>query len=140
MKSKQDIILNFDIENIFNETLQNVKNKIQDISIKPNTIHLLLQYVMEYVEETPLKGEEQKKMCLRIFRSLIMELTDGDKEEVLLQLLNDGTISNLIELIVDASKGKLNINTAVATSIGCANSCFTYFFRKLKIKNLKIEN
>ena len=52
-------------------------------------------------------------------------------------VLDDGTISNMIDLIVDATRGKLNINTIATVGSGCFNRCIPYLFstKKLKTKN-----
>ena len=92
---------------------------------------------MESIEETPIKGAEQKEMALKLIRALVVDFTDGEDEKVLVQLLDDGTISNMIDLIVDATRGKLNINTIATVGSGCFNSCIPYLFstKKLKTKN-----
>ena len=81
---------------------------------------------MELVEQTPLKGSEQKEMALKLIRALIVDFTDAEDERVLLQLLDDGTIGNMIDLIVDATRGRLDINTAVQVTTGCLNRCLPY--------------
>ena len=60
---------------------------------------------MEEVEETAAKGAEQKEMALKLIRALVVDLTKDADEEVLLKLIDDNTVSNLIDLIVDATKG-----------------------------------
>ena len=81
---------------------------------------------MELVEQTPLKGSEQKEMALKLIKALIVDFTEGEDERVLLQLHNDGTIGNMIDLIVDATRGRLDINTAVQVTTGCLNRCLPY--------------
>merc|ERR1711918_191971 len=98
------------LTNIYQVTLLKLKEKVSVIEIRSSTIALVIKYVMEIVEETPLKGVEQKQLSIKLIREIIKDLTDGEDEKVLLKLLDDGTISNMIDLIVDATKGKLNIN------------------------------
>ena len=81
---------------------------------------------MELVEQTPLKGSEQKELALKLINALIVDLTNGEDERVLLQLLNDGTIGNMIDLIIDATKGRLDVNTAIQVTSGCLNRCLPY--------------
>ncbi len=83
---------------------------------------------MELVKQTPLKGSEQKEMALKLIRALIVDFTDAGDERVLLQLLNDGKIGNMIDLIIDATKGHLDINTAVQVTTGCLNRCLPYLY------------
>ena len=116
----------FDIQNVYETTLAKLKVKVSAITIRSSTLHLIIKYVMELVEQTPLKGSEQKEMALKLFRALIVDFTDAEDERVLLQLLNDGTIGNMIDLIVDATRGRLDINTAVQVTTGCLNRCIPY--------------
>ena len=116
----------FNIQNIYETTLAKLKAKVSAINIKSSTLHLIIKYVMELVEQTPLKGKEQKEIALKLIRALIIDITDAEDERVLLQLLDDGTIGNMIDLIVEATKGDLNINTAVEVTTGCLNRCIPY--------------
>ena len=113
-------------KNIYEATLANLKEKVSVIEIRSSTLHLIIKYVMEEIEDTPLKGAEQKEMSLKLIKALIVDLTENDDEKVLLDLLNNGTISNMIDLIVDATKGKLNINKLGKVGYGCFKSCFPY--------------
>ena len=116
-------------ELIYFSTLSKVKQKVSAISIRPSTLHLIIKYVMEEVEETQAKGAEQKEIALKLIRALVVDLTEGADEEVLLKLLDDNTVSNLIDLIVDATKGKLNINAVTKVGSGCVNTCVPYWFK-----------
>lgn len=110
------------------ESLNSLKVKLSSITLRPNTIHLLVKYVMEEVENQPIKGSEQKDLALELIKNLIIDLSDKEDEETLLKLLNDGTISNIIDIIIDATKGKLNINTSLTVATGCINTCIPYLF------------
>ena len=116
------------IINIFSKSLNTIKEKASVINIRPSTLHLILKYVMEEVETTPVKGAEQKEFALKLIKELIIDLTDKEDEETLLKLFNDGTISNMIDLIIDATKGRLNVNTSVTVATGCINTCIPYLF------------
>ena len=115
-------------EIIYDSALKKVKEKVSAISITPSTLHLIIKYVMEEVEETPTKGAEQKEMALKLIRALVVDLTEGEDEEVLLKLIDNNSVSNLIDLIVDATKGKLNINAVTKVTSGCINICIPYLF------------
>merc|ERR1712086_56548 len=110
----QNIVLKTESNNnIYDDALILIKDKLSNITIRVSTIHLIIKYVMETVEKTPIKGTEQKDLALRLIRALIVDLTDKDDEKILIKLLDDGTISNMIDLIVDATRGRLNINRVV---------------------------
>ena len=118
--------------NIYNSTIEIIKEKVSQISIRPSTLYLIIKYVMEEVEKTPIKGPEQKEIALKIINSLIIDLTENKDEKILLDLLNDGTIGNLIDLIVDVSKGKININKISKVSFGCFKRCYPYLCKSQK--------
>ena len=112
---------------VFDAAFTKLKQKLSVVTIRLSTVHLIIKHIMETVEETPLKGEEQRNMALKLMRATIIDFTDGADEEVLLQLLDDGTIGNFIDLIVDATHGKLNINSAINVGSGCIRRCIPYF-------------
>ena len=71
-------------------------------------------------------------MALKLMRAVIVDLTDGEDEKVLTKLLDDGTVSNLIELVIDATKGKLDVNVAVVVVSGCLSRFGPYVVKKVK--------
>ena len=90
---------------------------------------------MELIEETPIKGVEQKELALKVMRELFKDLTEGEDEIVLLKLLDDGSISNIIDLVVDATNGKINVNAAIETSVQCVATCLPYCLKSKNKKN-----
>ena len=119
---------------LFRQVTDILKSRVKDISIKPSTLHLVIKYIMELIEATPIKGVAQKEFALKVLRELFKDLTEGEDELILLKLLDDGSISNLIDLVVDASNGKLNINAAIATTSSCITKCIPYISKKNKKK------
>ena len=117
---------------MFQNITEIMKKKLANVSLRPNTIHLVIKYIMELIEETPIKGVEQKEFALKVMRELFKDLTEGEDEIVLLKLLDDGSISNLIDLVVDATNGKINVNAAIETSVQCVTTCLPLCFRKSK--------
>ncbi len=91
---------------------------------------------MEIVEATPIKGGEQKTFAIKILREVIDEKVTGEEEAMLLLLIDNGTVGNLIDLVADASKGKLNINAVAETTAGCLSSCLPYILTKSNKKKL----
>ena len=138
MNSVKDIEIEIPDEDgiIFNDALKYLKDKCKNMTISTNTINLLIQYIMEYIENTELKGEKQKNMCIKVIEALVLELAPQDEQVILEKMLNDGTISNLIELIVSVSKGELNINQVAETTSRCVLLCIPYLFSK-KNKTIK---
>ena len=110
-------------DTLFINTLINVKKNMENVGLNLNTIHIVIKYVMEATEKTPLKGKEQKAFALRIIKELIDNVPDSNEhKKTLLAMYENDSISNTIELIVSASKGELGINNI--TQIGsCLWSC-----------------
>ena len=119
---------------IFQASLAIVKEKISVVDIRASTIHLIIKYVIEELDDTPLQGTEKKEVALHLIREIVVDLTDGEDEKKLLAMLDDGTISNLIDLIIDATKGKINVNAIASVGVGCVATCLPYCFPSLKKK------
>jgi len=117
---------------IYEEILNKVKYLLNDTNLTLTNLHIILKIIMEIIEETPLKGKDQKKYAIAILREIIDEKVYGSEEAMLLLLIDNGTIENLIDLIVDATKGKLNINAIKTTTLGCLNACIPYCLKKNK--------
>ena len=123
---------------IFQASLAIVKEKISVVDIRASTIHLIIKYVIEELDDSPLQGTEKKEVALHLIREIVVDLTDGEDEKKLLAMLDDGTISNLIDLIIDATKGKINVNAIASVGVGCVSTCLPYCFPSLK-KKIKIN-
>lgn len=96
--------------------------KIGSMTIESSTIMRVLQYAMEVVELTDLKGEEKKEMAMKLVRQAVQDAPlDDETERVLLGMINQGILYYMINLIVSASRGELNINASIEVSkIACA--------------------
>ena len=117
---------------IFSNLLAELKKNLNGISLSPLNMHTIIKDTMELIEVTPLKGSQQKNFALRLLRELFKEVTDGSEEAALLSLIDNGVVANIMDLIIDASKGKLNINTVTKTTQGCFSILGTYFTSKAK--------
>ena len=113
--------------------LNDVKEKLGDMGVKSSTLTIIIKYTMEVIETTPVKGKAQMDLALRIIGDLINELPENDEKKFLLKTLNNGGIKDTIELIVDVSKGKVNINK-IANTAGenCLGPCIEYILSKCR--------
>ena len=121
---------------IYDTTLEKVKYLLDSTNLNVLNLHIIIKSVMEIVEATPIKGAEQKIFAIKILREVIDEKVTGEEEAMLLLLIDNGTVGNLIDLVVDASKGKLNINAVAETTAGCLGSCLPYILTKSNKKKL----
>ena len=116
--------------------LKIVKTILKGTPINVTSIHLIIRTVMEVVEGTPVKGSEQKTLALKILRQLFVDFTDDDLESTLINLLDNGAIGNLIDLIVDASKGKTDINKIVDTTATCCKFWIPRVSSHLRVRKI----
>ena len=97
------------------------KNKI--FRYTPN-IETLLTYSLELTEKTNLTAKEKKQYCLKIILETINELPSGKNKLFLKSVYDEGAFSDMIDIVCDASNGKLNINKKVNLFLKCLLSCF----------------
>lgn len=111
----------------FAVALHNLKNKIGNMEINAQTIITVLRFAMEVVELTQVKGSAQRELAIKLVRHIVVDAPiSDDKEKLLLEMIDQGILANTIELIVDATKGELDINAAIAVATGC---CATFLKR-----------
>lgn len=111
------------------EAFNTLKSKLKGLKITSGTLINIVRYAMEIVELTKVKGTEQKRMVIELLRDLF----DGDENDLpipeeekalCLQLINNGSVSETIDIIVDATKGRININQITKVTTKC---CFAFF-------------
>lgn len=112
--------------------------KIASFTITPDTIITVLQYAMEAIEVTTLTGQEKKKAVIDIVRKAVVDAPINDNvEKIILEMVDDGIVSHMIDIIVSASRGNLSLNgMASASKVVCTNLvphlgwCLTWCFSK----------
>lgn len=96
-----------------NELLELCLNKLNDYSkdldINKENIIILVKYTMEVIELTEFKGAQQKVMAIQLIKKFV-ECLDDDVKKAIHPFIDESILSSTIDLIVDATKGKLNIN------------------------------
>lgn len=117
--------------------LTELQNNLKDTNLESYNLHIIIKQAMEAVEKTHYKGVEQKQFAINLIRELVNIKPDNDEKTAILELINNDTIGNMIDLIVDATKGKLNINKLKSVGFSCFNVCFPLLcMKKNKIKNI----
>ena len=107
----------------FDKCMVLLKVKLQGIEIDVGNFMVIVKFAMEVVECTQLKGSGQKELVIRLVRTVVVKAPISDnKEKLLLDMIDNGVLGNTVDLIVDASKGKLDINTVVKAATGCCAS------------------
>lgn len=105
---------------IFENSLRELRNRTNDIDINAKTIISVVRFAMEIVEATTLKGEEQRVLVEKLVRQVIIDAPINDsKEQILLYMIDQGIVGDIIDLVVSATKGELNVNAAIEISKVC---------------------
>ena len=75
---------------------------------------------MEIVEATNLKGVEQKNLVEKLVRKVVKDapITD-EKEKLLLDMIDEGVVGDVVDLVVAATNGEVNVNAAEQAAVGC---------------------
>ena len=91
--------------------------KKNNIDVTPDTITSVITMAMELVEASQVKGEEQKRLVTEVVRKIVVDAPIADdKEKLLLDMIDQGVVGNVIELVVSATKGEINVNAAKSRS------------------------
>ena len=95
----------------FDSCLGQLKERSSNIEINGQNLMIIVKYAMEIIEVTELKGVEQKEMAIKLVKKLVSDSNLSDNiTSVLNEIIDSGALSVTIDLIVDATKGKININ------------------------------
>jgi hypothetical protein len=106
----------------FDTYMKMLKVKLQDVEINVENFMTILRFSMEVVEITQLKGSAQKDLALKLVRAVVVEAPISDeKEKLMLDIIDQGVLGNTVDLVVEASKGNVNINDAVKVAAGCCS-------------------
>lgn len=110
----------------------NTTLKERNIEVSSKTITQIIKIAMEIVEATKLKGRDQKALVEKIVRKIVNDSPiDETKKGVIIGMLDEGIVGDVIDLVVSATRGELDINTVEKVATGC---CLA-FLKSRKAKN-----
>jgi len=93
--------------------------KIEGIEINAETVMTLLRYAMEVVELSEIKGPQQKEMALKLLTLAIEDsCLDASHKETYLNMVKNGVMGTTVDIIIDATKGKLAVNKTIKQAKG----------------------
>lgn len=121
------------------------KMATSNIVLSPSTVMKVLRIAMEAVEGAPIKGEQQKELAIKVIMEIATNVNLPEEQKALIKSVVDGGIvSDTIDLIIDATRGKLDINKAADVAKGCFTRLIRAFFRKQseeeKLKKEELKN
>ena len=107
------------------EFLKQVKEN--NLEVTPETVMRLLRIAMIIVEQTNESGSNKKAFVINLLKEIVMNnrgmLTEHKLEA--LNLITGNIVSDSIDFLIDASKGKFDINKVEKIAEEVAKSCFT---------------
>jgi hypothetical protein len=123
-----------DFKYCYNEVISQIKNN--KINITTESLIKILRIAITVVEQTKESGSKKKEFVTRIMNDIFLKEATTLIEDRLhsIELLNCDILSDAIECIVDASKGKLDLNRVeklvVETGKSCFSECWSRLFKK----------
>lgn len=128
MKTKK--VEKIKLESLNPETITNLINQLKESwkvkKITLETIHIVLKEGMELLEQLNCAGEKKKEYVIIITRILVTDLVENETDKkIILELIDKKVLENIIDLIIQGSKGQLNLNNKKTQQkiVSCTKSC-----------------
>ena len=91
---------------------------------------------MEIVEASALKGVEQKILVEKLVKKVVKDAPIADdKEKLLLDMIDEGIVGDVIDLVISATRGEIDINTVQKVALNC---CLSLLKSRQRTGNRKI--
>ena len=135
-ESKREEVSNILVAAAYDAALLKLQSTLKErnIEVSSKTITQIVKIAMEIVEATKLKGKEQKALVERIVRKIVTDSPlEESKKSIVISMLDEGIVGDVIDLVVSATKGELDINSVEKVATGC---CLAF----LKSRKAKNEN
>ena len=136
-ESKREEVSNILVAAAYDSALLKLQSTLKErnIEVSSKTITQIVKIAMEIVEATKLKGKEQKVLVERIVRKIVNDSAlEESKKSIVISMLDEGIVGDVIDLVISATKGELDINTVEEVATGC---CLA-FLKSRKAKNQKL--
>ena len=107
-------------QEILELVLTQLKDQTEDIEVNPSNITSILIIAMEIVESTKVKGSAQKALVEKVMRRVIVDAPiSDDREKLLLDMCDEGILGSTIDMVIAATKGEFDVNSAVKVATSC---------------------
>ena len=114
-----------------------LKESTLDIGLRKETIAKIIKLVIEAVELSEFNGEEAKLYSLKILKALIHDCADEKDKEWLLIAVDENAISDIIDIIISATKGDIKLNQLVIGAKSCIPCSIKTVLKKYKFHKSK---
>ena len=113
------------------KVFEKLEAKAKEVGIKRKTLTVLLRFTMEAIEDTPVKGLEQRDYAIRLLKALVQSQAKEPEKTILLDVIDSGILEDTIDLVVSASRGELNVNQVGEAAASC---CLSFLSKRSKKK------
>ena len=86
------------------KVFEQLEAKAKEVGVKRKTLTVLLRFTMEAIEETPVKGLEQRDYAIRLLKALVKSQAEDPEKTILLDVIDSGILEDTIDLVVSASR------------------------------------
>jgi hypothetical protein len=103
------------------------KIKENNVSVSSESMMRLLRIAMVIVEQTTESGSKKKEFVITLLTEVIMSCDAmlPDHKQEALNLIKGGVVSDAIDFLIDATRGKFDVNKVEKIAEEVAKSCFT---------------
>lgn len=125
-------------EEVYVDLLDKI-NTLEGFELNAHNLIKILKITIEIVEVLEMPGKEKKSLVIDLLRKYVQESSINETEKnICLEMINNGTLSETIDLVIDASNGRLEINNVIDLGQSCCAILLKVILqRKEKIKNKK---
>ena len=125
----------------FEDTYKKFLDKIDNtdsFKLNPHNLIVLLKNSIEIVEFLELSGKQKKTLVIDLLKKYVNESDiDSNEKEICIDMINNGTISETIDLVVDASNGNININNVIDLGTNCCEILLKVLLERREKKKVK---
>ena len=126
-----------EFKDIYKEFLDRISD-IDSFELNPHNLIVLLKITIELVEFLELSGKQKKTLVIDLLKKYVNESEINITEkEICLDMINNGTIAETIDLVIDASNGNININNVIDLGTNCCAILFKVLLERREKKKVK---
>ena len=126
MRSRQQ-----DQELASTEAFKRVKTKLDALPFSRKLLSKIIRIVMEDVESQGWNGEQAKQITLKVLTLLVCEKAPPEDKEWLLTAIDEEVVGEIIDIIILATKGELEVNHGTNLAKKCVPCSIKTILKKL---------
>jgi len=116
----------------FDKEYEELNKQIEHIKVGSQTLMLILEYVIEFVEKIEnVKGNKKKGIALLLIKRVVENADLEDEDRALcMAMINNGIVGDTIDLVINAVNGKLDLEDVIETGSKCCVFILLNLFRE----------